>query len=169
MDKLTLNRISKAHPKIREQLREDYLYCNNKLLGKGVRLRFSWVYRTPDEQNTLYNKRPKVTNAKAWQSIHNYGLAFDIVVLYDKDGDGRFEEASWDMVRDGDFDGISDWNEIIQFFLSKGYEWGGNWNSFRDYPHFQKTFGNNWRDLKEMIDNKDTITDTETGIKYVNI
>ncbi len=91
MDRVTLNRIEQAHPNIREELRGDYLYCNNKLLGKGVRLRFSSVFRTIEEQNELYNKRPKVTNARGGQSIHNYGLAFDIVLLYDKDLDGRFE------------------------------------------------------------------------------
>lgn len=169
MDKVTLNRINKAHPKIREQLKEDYLHCNNRLLGKGVRLRFSWVYRSVDEQNILYNKKPKVTNAKGGQSIHNYGLAFDIVLLYDKNLDGRFEEASWDMIRDGDFDGLPDWMEVIEFFKSKGYEWGGDWKSFKDYPHFQKTFGYNWRDLKGFIDNENTMLDTKTGIEYINI
>ena len=90
MDRVTLNRIEQAHPSIREELKEDYLYCNNKLLGKGVRLRFAWVYRTIEQQNELYNKVPKVTNAKGGQSIHNYGLAFDIVLLYDKDLNGKF-------------------------------------------------------------------------------
>lgn len=169
MDKVTLNRINKAHPKIREQLREDYLYCNNKLLGKGVRLRFAWVYRTDEEQNKLYYKKPKVTNAKGGQSIHNYGLAFDIVLLYDKNLDGKFEEASWDMVRDGDNDGKSDWYEVINFFKSRGYEWGGDWQRFKDYPHFQKSFGYNWRDLKKMIKEGNTITDLKNNIKYVNI
>jgi len=169
MDKVTLNRINKAHPKIREQLKKDYLYCNNRLLGKGVRLRFAWVYRTDEEQDKLYYKRPKVTNAKGGQSIHNYGLAFDIVLLYDKNLDGRFEEASWDMIRDGDNDGKSDWFEVINFFKSKGYKWGGDWKNFKDYPHFQKDFGYSWRDLKEKRDLGEVTLDLETGIEYVNI
>ncbi len=84
MDKLTIDRIESAHPVIREELRDFYIECNNKL-PKGVRLRFAYVYRSPAEQNALYLKKPKVTNAKAFQSIHNYGLAFDIVILRDKD------------------------------------------------------------------------------------
>ena len=167
MDKLTLNRIKKAHPSIRERLREDYLYCNNRLLGKGIRLRFSWVYRTDEEQDKLYAKEPKVTNAKGGQSIHNYGLAFDIVLLYDKNLDGKFEEASWDMTRDGDFDGIADWIEVIKFFKSRGYEWGGDWNSFRDFPHFQLTNGLSWRDVKKKYDNNETLIENE--IKYVKL
>jgi peptidoglycan LD-endopeptidase CwlK len=92
-DKLTIERIEKAHPLIREELKQYYLEVNKKL-PKGVRLRFSHVYRTNEEQDKLYAKRPKVTNAKGGQSIHNYGLAFDIVILFDKDGNGTFETAS---------------------------------------------------------------------------
>ena len=157
MDKITLTRIKTAHPKLREELREQYIECNN-LLGKGVRLRFAYVYRTPEEQDKLYNQKPKVTNARGYQSIHNYGLAFDIVLLYDKDGDGNFETASWDTLKDGDKDGTADWMEVVKYFKSKGWEWGGDWTSFKDKPHFQKTFGyNDWRRLKNKIDNNDII------------
>jgi peptidoglycan L-alanyl-D-glutamate endopeptidase CwlK len=169
MDRVTLNRIEQSHPNIREELREDYLYCNNKLLGKGVRLRFSSVFRTIEEQNELYNKRPKVTNARGGQSIHNYGLAFDIVMLYDNNLDGSFEEASWDMVRDGDGDKLSDWLEVINFFKSKGYEWGGDWISFKDYPHFQKDFGYSWKELKEKRENGDYLVDSKNNVKYVKL
>tara|TARA_R100000951_G_C2607639_1_gene170195 strand:+ start:183 stop:692 length:510 start_codon:yes stop_codon:yes gene_type:complete len=169
MDRVTLNRIELAHPEIREQLKEDYLYCNNKLLGKGVRLRFASVFRTIEEQNQLYNKVPKVTNARGGQSIHNYGLAFDIVMLYDKDLNGSFEEASWDMNRDGDNNGESDWMTAVNFFKSKGYEWGGDWTSFKDKPHFQKDFGYSWRELKEKRENGEYLVDPTTNIKYVKL
>ena len=88
MDKITLERINEAHPKIRTILKEKYIEANNKL-GKGCRLRFSYVYRSPEEQHAIFLQRPKVSNADSWQSIHNYALAFDIVLLYDKDGDGN--------------------------------------------------------------------------------
>ena len=102
-------------------------------------------------------QRPKVTNADSWQSIHNYGLAFDIVILYDKNGDGTFETASWDN--------NEHWQTVVKFFKSKGYEWGGDWKKFKDAPHFQKTFGFDWRVLKQRIDNGITIVDN--GITYV--
>ena len=160
MDKITLQRIEKAHPIIREELKQDYLYCNNRLLGRGVRLRFASVYRSNEEQDELYSRRPKVTNAKGGQSIHNYGLAFDVVLLYDKDGNGTFETASWDTIKDGDNDGKSDWMEVVNFFKAKGWSWGGDWRSFKDMPHFQKDFGYSWRELKE----KEKIIDN--GIEY---
>ena len=94
LDKITVEKIKTLHPKIRNEVLELYSHVNEKLLGKGVRLRFAYTYRTPEEQNQLFNQKPKVTNAKAWQSIHQYGLAFDIVLLYDLDNDGNFETAS---------------------------------------------------------------------------
>jgi len=144
MDQLTIERIKLAHPKIRKELNDLYIECNNKL-PKGVRLRFSSVYRTPSEQTALYNQKPKVTNAKAWQSIHNYGLAFDYVILLDKDNNGTFESIEWNI------DNVYH-KQVIEFFKSKGYEWGGDWKNFKDYPHFQKAFGLSWQMLKNRVD-----------------
>lgn len=176
LDQITLERIKQIHPKVRQQLLEDYIYINEKVLGKGVRLRFAFTYRSPEEQNALYaqgrtKKGDIVTNSKAWQSIHQYGLAFDIVMLYDNNLDGTFEEASWSLVKDGDKDGIADWLEVANYFKSKGWSYGGDWRSFKDYPHFEKTFGHTWQSLKEKIDNNQYKEEIINGvkIKYVNI
>lgn len=160
MDLITLDRITTAHPKIREQLLEQYKEANS-LLGKGARLRFAYVYRSFSEQDALFNKRPKVTNAKGGQSIHNYGLAFDIVLLYDNNGDGIFEEASWSMIRDFDKDSKADWMEIVNYFKSKGWSWGGDWVRFKDAPHFEMNFGYTWRELIKM----ESFVDSN-GLKY---
>lgn len=163
MDKITLDRIKTAHPSIRAKLLKDYTDANN-LLGKGARLRFAYVYRTIAEQNQLFNKRPKVTNAKGGQSIHNYGLAFDIVLLYDNDGNGTFEEASWSMIKDFDKDSKADWMEVTNLFKSRGWEWGGDWISFRDAPHFQLKKRNGtsykWQELSKFK------TFTDSGLTY---
>ncbi len=92
MDQLTINRIKNAHPRIKLVLDAQYKEIN-KRLPKHVRLRFTSVYRSPAEQDALYKQKPKVTNAKGWQSIHNFGLAMDVVILYDKDNNGTFESA----------------------------------------------------------------------------
>ena len=144
MDQLTISRIQKAHPIIRKELEALYIECNN-LLPKGVRLRFSSVFRSVTEQNALYNQRPKVTNAKGGQSIHQYGLAFDYVILLDKDNNGTFESIEWNVSNKYH-------KQVIAFFKSKGYEWGGDFKSFPDYPHFQKAFGLSWQMLKNRID-----------------
>lgn len=160
MDKLTIDRIKQAHPIIREQLEKDYIECNNKL-PKGVRLRFAYVYRSIAEQNVLYNQRPKVTNAKGGQSIHNYGLAFDYVILLDKDNNGTFETIEWNLK--------SPYHKIVvDYFQSKGYEWGGSWKSFKDYPHFQKAQGLTWQQLKQRVELAMVIKDAN-GIIYPKI
>ncbi len=166
MDQITIDRIKEAHPKLRDMLLKQYQEANN-LLGKGVRLRFAYVYRSPELQHKLFTQRPKVTNADAWQSIHNYGLAFDIVMLYDNDGNGTFEEASWSMIKDFDKDSIADWMEVTNYFKSKGWEWGGDWTKFKDAPHFQMDFGFDWKTLKQRVDRGITIVDN--GIVYPKI
>lgn len=155
MDAVTISRIDKAHPRIKELLLNQYKEIN-KRLPKNCRLRFSHVYRSPEEQDKLFAQKPKVTNAKGWQSIHNYGLAFDVVMLYDKDNNGTFESASWE--NDINF------KKVVDYFINKGWEWGGNWKSFPDTPHFQMTFGYTAKNLKALID-KDNFIE-KNGIKY---
>ena len=180
MDKITIDRIGTLHPKIRREVMNAYLHVNNRLLGKGVRLRFAYTTRTIEEQNELFAQgRTKlfdskgrrlgiVTNARGWQSIHNYHLAWDIVLLLDKDGDGKFEQASWNTTLDFDKDGIADWKECVDYFKSIGAEWGGDWR-FKDKPHFQITFGHNWKTLKALYDEGQTFTETINGKKYTYV
>jgi len=171
-DKITLERIKKVHPKLRDELLEDYMHVNENLLGKGVRLRFAYTTRTKEEQTGLYasgrTKPGKIlTNAPWYSTFHfeSYALAFDIVILYDLNGDDIFETASWDLLKDYDKDGEADWKEVINYFKSKGYKWGGDFRNFKDSPHFEKTFGYTWQKLKEKYDAKDFIA----GTKYVKI
>lgn len=180
MDKITIKRISTLHPKIRKKVLDAYTYVNNKLLGKGVRLRFAYTTRSIEEQDELYaygrvklfNKKGKrlgvVTNAKGGQSIHNYHLAWDIVLLLDRNGDGSFEEASWNTVLDFDKDGSSDWMEVVNYFKSIGATWGGDWK-FVDKPHFQITFGYNWRQLKLELEKGNTFTEVIDGKTYTYV
>ena len=99
MDQVTLNRIEQLHPNLRDEVKEIYQEICEALTGKAI-CRFAYTLRTIKEQNDLYAQgRTKpgkiVTNAKGGQSYHNYGLAIDIVLLVDKNGDGTFESASW--------------------------------------------------------------------------
>lgn len=156
-----------------------YIYANNKVLGKGVRLRFAYTLRTNAEQDGLYAQgRTKlfdnagkrlgiVTNAKGGESLHNYGLAFDIVLLLDKNNDGVFESASWDTKADMDKDGVADWKEITDYFKSQGWFWGGDFKSIKDAPHLEKTFGNTWKSLKTKMDKGQVIKEKINGVEYI--
>jgi peptidoglycan L-alanyl-D-glutamate endopeptidase CwlK len=35
-----------------------------------------------------------------------------------------------------------------------GWEWGGDWKSFKDFPHFQKTFGYTTPQLRKLYTDK---------------
>lgn len=183
MDLQTLDKINFLHPAVRKEALEIYKYINNTLFGKYIRLRFTHTFRTNKEQDELYaqgrtiffdkkgNRLGKVTGAKGGQSIHNYGLAIDFVVLVDADKNGTFETASWDVKKDLDGDGVSDWMEAVKFFKSKGWVWGGDWKSLIDPPHFEKTFGNSWIDLQAKFNKGDTFEEKINGkiYKWVNL
>lgn len=153
MDKVTIDRIADLHPKLREEALEIYKEICGALTGRAL-CRFAFTLRTIEQQDALYAQgRTKpgkiVTNAKGGQSMHNYGLAIDIVLLIDKDKNGSYESASWETNVDFDGDGKADWQEVVKVFKSYGWEWGGEWK-FVDMPHFQKTFGKSLKELQKM-------------------
>lgn len=109
--------------------------------ARGVPIVITQGLRTIEEQNGLYAQgRSKpgiiVTNARGGYSFHNFGLAVDFALLMP---DGK--QVSWDMRRDGDGDKTADWMEVVQEAKALGFEWGGDWTSFKDYPHLQIDFG----------------------------
>lgn len=168
MDQVTLQRIELLHPKIREEVKKIYQEICSALTGKSL-CRFAYTLRTFAEQDALFAQgRTKpgaiVTKAKGGQSAHNYGLALDIVLVLDKDGNGSYETASWDTHIDMDGDGQSDWMEVVHILKLHGYEWGGDWK-FTDMPHFQKLFGHSIVDLQNLYNAKKFIP----GTTYVQI
>ena len=141
MDKITLNRINQLHPSVREEMKTIIEECDTVLTGRA-QVRVTQGLRTFAEQDALYAQRPKVTNAKGGQSVHNYGFAVDICLIIDG------TQASWDVKKDWDGDKVADWDECVKIFAKHGWSWGGNWSSFKDMPHFDKIGWNNWRVLK---------------------
>lgn len=142
----SLNRIKKLHPKLRDEVELIY----RELIKQRIPLRITDTLRTFEEQEQLYaigrTKPGKiVTKANPGQSYHNYGLAVDFCLLTNQGG-----EASWNRAADLNINQKSDWDEIVSLFKHYGWEWGGDWASFKDYPHLQKTFGYSTADLLKM-------------------
>lgn len=136
MDKITSERIQKLHPFVRDEVKQIIKECDEALTGRA-KVRITQGLRSFEEQEKLYaigriTSGKKVTNAKAGQSIHNYGLAVDICLMID----GKI--ASWDTAKDWDNDKVADWYECVKIFAKYGWDWGGNWKTFKDLPHFEK-------------------------------
>ena len=81
-------------------------------------------YRSPERQNELAAAGPNVTNAKAFQSYHQFGLAADCAFLRD----GKLvisEKDPWAMR------GYRLYGEVAE---SVGLTWGGRW-TMMDFGH----------------------------------
>jgi peptidoglycan LD-endopeptidase CwlK len=84
-------------------------------------------YRSPERQAQLAALGPTVTQAGAYESYHQFGLAADVAFLRD----GRLvisEQDPWAMR------GYSLYGAYAQ---SVGLVWGGGWHSLKDYGHVE--------------------------------
>ncbi len=164
MDKVSQDRIDQLHPSIRLDVSNLIEKINTKVLTGRAKVRIAQGLRTFAEQDALYAQgrtKPgkKVTNAKGGQSIHNYGLAVDIVLILDG------KTASWDEKSDFDRDQQLDWIEVVTEFKRAGFSWGGDWRTFKDMPHFEKTSGLSLKQIQDKYKNKDFIK----GTTYINL
>jgi len=107
----------------------------------GIDLLVTSTYRDNESQAVLYAQGRTapgaiVTNAGPGYSFHNYQVAFDIVPL-------RNGKPVWGTSGpDGQV-----WAKLGQLGVDIGLEWAGNWQTFREYPHFQYTAGLTIRDF----------------------
>ncbi|MDQ0269735.1 M15 family metallopeptidase [Cytobacillus purgationiresistens] len=131
------------HPVVAEK-RDDLIV---RAADKGITVVITDDFRSSEDQEALYEKGRTVegnivTNARGGESYHNFGLAIDFALLT-VDG-----VLVWDMEYDGNGNGLSDWMEVVDIAKEIGFEWGGDWASFKDYPHFQYDYGLSIRDLQ---------------------
>lgn len=104
--------------------------------------------RSKERQDELYargrtTEGTVVTHAQGGESYHNYGLAIDYAI---KNNNGN---VLWDIHYDGNNNGESDWFEVAEIAKEIGFEWGGDWQHFKDYPHLQMTFGLSINELQK--------------------
>jgi peptidoglycan LD-endopeptidase CwlK len=74
--------------------------------------------------------------------------------------------VSWDMRRDDNNNQIADWQEVVREAKALGFEWGGDWTSFKDYPHFQMAFGLTLTQLRAGA--KPSTSAVEAAYKVIN-
>ncbi len=92
----------------------------------GISIKVLSGLRSYAEQDALYAKGrtapgPKVTNARAGYSNHNFGIAFDI---------GVFEGSRY-------LGDSPKYKAVGALGMDLGLEWGGSWKTIVDQPHFQ--------------------------------
>jgi peptidoglycan L-alanyl-D-glutamate endopeptidase CwlK len=97
-----------------------------KAADVGIQIKIISGLRTFAEQDALFAQGRtapgnKVTNARGGFSNHNFGIAFDV---------GVFESNRYQ----GD---SPKYRAVGVIGMELGLEWGGNWTSFVDQPHFQ--------------------------------
>lgn len=145
-DKTTDRVIEGLHPTIATLAK--MFVCH--LEDEGIFVRIYCGYRSPadqlemwkkgrDSSGNIIDKKSVVTYAKPFQSYHQYSLAFDCVEIIN--GKADWNTKNWARIGHvGDFYAL---------------EWAGNWLNFPEKPHFQRTHGFKWQQLKAMHDRRE--------------
>lgn len=146
----SIEKLNQLHPLIRQDALDAY---DEAVKGtpEGVHPIITQTLRTFEESNKLYAQgrtQPGkiVSNSKAGQSYHNFGLALDFVLQVGG-------KLLWNV--------DENWMSVVNCFKKHGFTWGGDFTGkFKDYPHLENKVGYNWRDLLKMHDEKKFIEGT---------
>ena len=103
-------------------------------------------YRADDTRSTeanntsAFNYRTVAGSKKL--SLHSYGMAIDInpkLNPYVKKGVASPKNGAKYADRSKDFAGKIDKDDLAyKLFTKRGWKWGGNWKTVKDYQHFEK-------------------------------
>jgi len=123
-----------------------------KALGGGLTVQILSGTRTYAEQTKLYNQGRSapgsiVTNAKAGSSNHNFGIAFDIGIFK-----GRTYYTGKNATENKAY------VDAAKLIKPVGLDWGGDWKSIKDTPHYELHTGKSTAQVRAML---------EAGTPYV--
>lgn len=144
---LKRNKVKQAHTEVLARGIEMVKRCYDE----GIFILFTDGLRTDVDQAVLYGKgrtsstnpktitvykgvdyaKPKegkVTNAKPFESMHNYGLALDFVLT-----DEQAKQVYWSR--------NAKWERAAAIAKELGFIWGGDWKGFVDNPHIEYNGG----------------------------
>lgn len=129
-DKYTRERVKELDPLISDEVAVT-IAQTEKNWPANVSVRITEAFRPDAKQDAYYaigRTRPGkiITNATAGKSAHQYRRAFDVCIMIDG-------QPSWKLDKY--------FKELVAALKAKGYEWAGDWVSFKEYPHFQKLLG----------------------------
>lgn len=109
-------------PKAQKKMRQWLSMAQQQAMYDGMEVKLIDGTRSYAEQNKLYNKKPKVTNARGGYSWHNFGLAADF---------GLFSGKAY-ITDDAKYKPYGRLASMVE-----NLEWGGEWKKFVDMPHLQ--------------------------------
>ena len=141
--------ITMCHPELQEKAQKLIAECKKQ----GLVVKLGECFRSAAEQDTLYAQGRTapgsiVTYAlgSSYSSMHQWGVAFDVVR---NDGKGAYYDS------DGWF------SKVGKIGKALGLEWGGDWTSPVDKPHFQlPQWGSTPSKLKQLYGNVDNFKKT---------
>jgi peptidoglycan LD-endopeptidase CwlK len=122
-DPRTEGNLLSLQPKVQALARQSL----KQILEAGIEARIISGTRTYAAQNELFkrgrwgNPGPRVTNARAGESNHNFAIAWDIGIFVR----GHYQDDS------------PLYAKAARVGLLPGLEWGGDWAGFPDQPHYQ--------------------------------
>lgn len=102
-----------------------------------INIKITQTFRDIEYQNYLYAQGRtragvKITNAKGGNSFHNYKLAFDICI------NSKADPYNVELL-----------NKVGKIGKSLGLEWGGDFKTISDRPHFQYSEGLTLTEIKK--------------------
>lgn len=123
-DKISQERLKGVHP--------DLVRVMHKALQDAP-----FPFRVIDGLRTVTRQKElvRIGASKTMRSRHLTGHAVDIVPLVDLDRDGKLETEelfNWPLIRQ-----LAPVVKAAATDLSVALEWGGDWKTFKDGPHWQ--------------------------------
>jgi len=139
-DSISIKRINTLHP----QLVDSAMRVFNKARSKGIPLYIMWGTRSMGDQQVMYRYGRDlpgkiITNNRPGYSAHNYGLALDFCLYWNKvlfTWEDVYERWYWRQR----------WLKVVFMFEEEGWDTGWRWTNFEPY-HVQNLMGNTMLDL----------------------
>lgn len=160
-----MRNVSQLH----HELKKKVVKLQKECLKAGIKIKIGECVRTVAEQNALYAKGrngvpgPIVTKAKGtdYRSMHQWGVAFDFFLDMDVDKDGKKSDDVFNNA-------TKLFNKVGAIGKKLGLEWGGDWKSIKDLPHFQlPDWGSTATQLKKKYGTPDKFKETWDDKKEV--
>lgn len=126
--------LDQLYPKFRDLVAQLIAGCAED----GIKVSVRETFRTPQRQQKIFDlAKGTGTNAEAFQSWHQYGLAVDLAPESDKQAGVSSDREALARIND------------VNVRLGLGLRWGGNFRSFYDGWHFEKP--TSWINLKTAL------------------